>query len=215
MDYRKTLLIAALASLTILGVGSASASASKVCSQSGTGAACGSGHGNVYTGALKGALKAGTALKWTSAFITITCSGSTIGGSITNGETGTGNVTSVAFSSCLDSFGTTCTASTTASTTNPWPVTTTTTKAPDGTAVVKGFTTSFTCPVFGSPVTCHYNSPEAGSAGELVLTGGETAQFDATNVPSVKETGSASLCSETATSSAEYTVTTPDSLYLT
>jgi hypothetical protein len=215
MNLRKMLLLAALVCVGVLVGGTATASASKVCSKSGTGSSCGAGHGNVYTGALKAQLKAGTTLKWTSSFITITCLQSTMEGSITNGETGTGNVTSVAFGSCSNSFGTACTAKTTASTVNPWPVTTTTTKAPNGTAVVKGFTTSFSCTVLGSPVTCNYTSEEAGSKGELVITGGETAQFDATNVPSVKEAGSSSACSATATSSAEYTITTPDSLYLT
>jgi len=206
MKYVRAVVLVA-ASLLIVGSGSASA---KVCSGSGTGAECAAGHGKLYTGELKGKLKTGTQMAWTSGFISIFCNTSEMSGKITDPEKGTGVVTSLSFSACNSGLGA-CSGSTSASVNNPWPVSLTTTTAPNGTAEVSNFTTSFNC----GGVSCKYQNTTAGTKGELVIKGGAPATFVATNLPANVEAPSSGFCSATSTSHAEYTLSTPGSIYLT
>src|SRR5215475_2111741 len=63
MKYSKTCLVALLAAtaLTAFAAPSASAVVTKICSTEGTGAACGAGHGNLYTAKTLTATLVGTA----------------------------------------------------------------------------------------------------------------------------------------------------------
>jgi hypothetical protein len=125
-------------------------------------------------------------------------------GTITNGGTGTGNVESMTFSGCTDSFGGTCTADTSASAANKWPVTTTATKEPhngSGTMTVSNITGKFSCPIG----TCRYTASSASTG----FTGGKPATITATKVTLNREEVSSFGCSATATWTGTYTQTTP------
>jgi len=210
MKYAKMLGLAALAALALMAfVGAGSASA-KVCSTAGVGASCGAGHGNVYTGAVKASLTSGKTAQLVSGFITVNCSESSATGEITNGETGAGNISSLTFGGCTSGLGA-CTAKTSASSVNKWPVTVTGEGTTSGKMVVKNVTGEFTC----AGVTCKYVAAEAGKAGEIVVAGGEPGEIKATKVVLTKEEGSSFLCSNTATWSGEYLISTPNSVFIT
>jgi hypothetical protein len=211
--------IAALALSAFVAPTSAFA-VSALCSNSGTGAQCAGG------GATDKELTAGDTIhavqegsvKLTSGFVTVTCTESTVSLSLTSNTPPVGKITALTFSKCFSNFNTTegsCTASTTASPTNGWPVTATTTTAPNGKMVVENATGSFTCNILGSNTTCIYAAAKVGEKEELKITGGETAHVDAANVTLTKEAGSAGSCSENATWEGTYKVDSPDSLYMT
>ncbi len=214
MKYVKMLglaAVAALALMAVVGVSSAAASA-KVCSTTGTGAACAAGHGTEYTTQkFTGTTVETRTAVLLSGFNVVTCH-SHIEGEITHG--GAGKITSLTFTNCINDslFGASCTASSNASPTNPW----------NGTAVAEGggngrleisseVTGQFTC----VSTNCRYKAANAGTKGEIKVTGGETATVTATKVPLALEQPSSESCSATATWSGTYSVTTPDSLWLT
>jgi len=217
MKHLKMIGLAALAAtalMALVGVGTASA---KVCSTAGAGAACGGSHGSVYTGAISASLTSGKNAVLTSGFITVTCTESSAGGSASGGASSpaTGNLTSLTFGGCTANTGGSCTAKSSASAGNPWPATLTTGTAPNGTMTVTNVTGEFTCTVFGSPVTCRYVATDAGGAGEIVVKGGTPAEIIATSVKLTKEEVSNGLCSNTATWSGEYKISTPTNAFLT
>ncbi len=203
--------VAALALMAVVGVSSAAASA-KVCSTTGTGAACAAGHGNEYTTQKFTGTTTGTRTAvLNSGFNVVTCH-SHIEGEITHG--GAGKITSLTFSHCINDslFGASCTATATASAASPW----------NGTAVAEGGGNGrleVTSPVTGQfsciGTTCRYKAANAGTKGEIKVTGGETATVTATKVPLTLEEPSSEACSATATWSGTYSVITPDSLWLT
>lgn len=198
-------------------IGPASATA-KTCSAAGAGPACGGGHGNVYSGAFAANLKSGTNRIWSSGFYSVFCSESTLEGEITNGEAGTGAVTGFRFGKCsIPELSLSCTLTTPVSASNPWPISIAKTTAPNGQLAIEGFTLTIVC----GELKCTY-SAAAGSKGELVVTGGQTAVIDMTNVPLTKETGTSGCGNSTTFAPSffeserlEYSVTTPDSLYVT
>jgi hypothetical protein len=214
--------IAALALMALVGASSASASG-KICSTSGTGEACAGSHGKLYTGPIHAVLTntTGTAEKHvvlTSGFIQVTCTESTLQGEVTSASTGTGFITALTFSGCTASSGGSCTANSSASTANKWQFTAVASGKGDGngTLVVKTVTGTFTCTVFGSPVTCRYSSAEVGGKGEIDLFGSHTTPIaEATGVPLAKEEVSSGFCSSTATWEGVYDITTPTSLFVT
>jgi hypothetical protein len=218
MKHLKMLGLAALAALAltaVLGVGSASA---KTCSGSGTEAECGVGHGKVYTGAITAKLATGNAL-FQSGFITFSCPASHLSGKITEGEMGTGLIEGLTLGPfCTSNTGQSCTATTTASAAAPWhAVIVSTAGTTNGTMKVKPFKLTTTCAASGflPHVTCSYEASEVGAAGEIVVNGGAPAAVVAAKVPLKKGAGSGASCSETATWSGHYTVSTPASLYIT
>jgi hypothetical protein len=221
MKYMKMLglaAVAALALMAVVGAGTASAAA-VVCSTTGetANATCTTaGSKQVKNGqAIDATLKPGTVAELTSTFDNVKCSTSTVAGQVTNGGTGAGDIESMTFSSCTDSFGGTCTADTSASSANKWPATTTahqnnaeTGEKHDGngTMTVTNITGKFSCPIG----TCRYTA----SSATTTVTGGEPATVTATKVSLNREEVSSFGCSATATWSGTYTVTTPNSLWL-
>jgi hypothetical protein len=211
MKYAKMIGLAALAVLALMAVVAASASANaKVCSTEGTGTACKAGHGKVYKGAVSSHLTAGKSAILESGFIKVTCTESSAGGEITNGETGTGKITSLTFGSCSSGLGA-CTAKTTASAGNPWPATVTTdtpgVENTNGLMDVSNVTGEFTC----AGVTCKYISNSASAT----VDGSDTnPEITASKVALTREEGSSGLCSATATWSGEYQITTPKTLFV-
>jgi hypothetical protein len=193
----------ALACLAIGAIGASGASA-KVCSTEGTGAACGTGHGNVYTGPIDFST---SSVSLTSGFSTITCSESEGKGEITSGESGAGTITSLTFGGCKDNLGNTCTATSSANKAAPWEFTTTLGANTNGLIHIKKSTTEWSCVVY----VCKYTTGEFTG----LVEGGETAMIAFNKVAETKETGSSSLCSATATISGSFKITTPDSLFIT
>jgi hypothetical protein len=209
--------VAAMALMAVVGASSAAASA-KVCStQSGgqAGAACTSPHGNEYTtGKLvaETTTAAGQKATLTSGFITVTCD-SKIEGEVTHG--GSGTITTLDFTDChsnLNPATNSCTANIEGA---PYAMTATSntaTQSPNGTLDINSKVGgNFTC----SGEKCIYSAASAGTLGEIVVTGGETAIVHATKVPLTKQAGSGPLCSGTSNWDGTYTVETPDSLFLT
>jgi len=211
MKYLKILTLAAVAALAIMAMAGASAASAKVCSLSGTGAACGAGHGNEYTGPLNAELETGKTAVLTSTFVNVTCKKSSLTGEITSSSLATGFITSLTFSECSNNLGQTCTATTTASSTNKWHALAVTDTAPNGHLEVSNVTGTFKC----GETDCIYASAKVGAAKELLVAGGSPAVVTASAVPLERETGSSSLCSATAKWDGTYKVTSPTSLYLT
>jgi len=208
---------AALALTAFLGVSVASA---KLCSTSGTGAACTSGK-EMTEGDLIVAKNQGV-IQLTSGFIGVTCSESEV--NVKAGKnTGTvtdATITKLTFADCHSNANTTtnsCTASTTASTASPWSGTDTPTGGGNGKLDVSNVTGSFTCNAFGSNTKCNYTATTVGNGAtpELVVTGSDTTPVvTASNVELKKEEGSGFLCSSTAIWEGTYHVTSPTSLWI-
>ena len=220
MKYPKMLGLAALAAMAVMAFIGAGTASAKICSTAGVGAGCGVGHGSVYTGPIHATLEAGEKAVLTSGFITVSCTESTVHGEITSGEETKGFLDAVTFGGCTANTGGACTANTSASAANHWPAKAFHgAKAPNGNLTVTNVTGSFTCTVFGSPVTCRYTASDAGGGkegkDEIIVTGGEPATINAITVALTKEEVSGGLCSNTATWSAKYWLTTPSSLFIT
>jgi len=223
MKLTKIAAILAIAALAVMAAVTASASASaKLCSTSGTGNACESGHGKVYTGKIVETLKANTqaTLAATGAGATsiLKCSASTTEGEIKSGETGTGVITSQTFSTCTSE--TVCSGATTvatsASTGAPWNMTATTTTAgisnTNGRMDVTGTDITFTLACIGIPI-CTYKAtnPRFDVTGSDVING---AALTSESVVLTRTSGSESTCGTDANWSATYVATTPSTLMI-
>ncbi len=202
---------ATLALTAIVGATSAAGSA-KACSTVGTGPACGSGHGNEYTTQKVKAVTTGTrGTTLASGFNVVTCQ-SQGEGEITH--EGKGILTSTQTSHCINDslFGASCTATLNASPSNPYHAVGIAEGGGDGRVeVTSEITGQFTC----VGITCRYRAANAGTKGEIKVTGGETATITITKVPLLLEEPSSEACSVTATWSSIYTVVTPDSIWIT
>jgi hypothetical protein len=227
MMYLKALsltFVAALALMAFVGVSSASASG-KICSTSGVGTACAGSHGKEYTGTFDASLIETTGGKgevhgvFTSGFVTVTCSASTVTGTITNSATGTGDIEGMTFTGCVNNInGGACTWSSTASPTNKWHLTADANAATNGNGflTVENVQISFTCNILGANRTCFYGSAKVGTKEEIDLFGSDTTPtVEATGIPMEKKVGSDGLCSATETWEARYGITTPSSLWIT
>lgn len=207
--YTKMLGLAAVAALALMAfVGTSGAAASaKVCSTAGTGAACAAGHGNEYTTQNLAASTGAGVATLTSGFARVECP-STMTGTSTHGGSGTITALNFAVASCTSTLGS-CTV---AKATNlPWNSTAVKTTAPNGKLEVSSTVGGeFTC----GGVNCQYSAPNAGTKGEVVVTGGEPAKVTATKVP-MSKIGGSFFCSATSEWDGVYTVTTPSSLFLT
>lgn len=211
MEKMGQLLSAALALLVVCLLGAASPAAAEVCSKSGAGTACGTGHGSLYTGTLSAQLAAGKKFSFTSGAVSVNCSESSLEGEV--GASGSGSLTWLIFANCPNNLGSTCSVASTASNTNRWPFVIKTGIAPSGAMQLEGFTTEFVCNVLGENRLCRYIAQ--GGKMELSVVGGETALLVWSHVPVEKEPVSDPWCSNTAIVEATYAITTPDSLYLT
>lgn len=220
MRYIKIMAIAALTALAVMAVAAGSASASaKVCSTSGGGNACESGHGKSYSGVIKAALTTGTNAKLTASNGgTVTCTESASEGEVSNGETGTGKLTKLTFNSCTST--TICsgatTAETNASTTSPWNATATTTTAgvsnTNGKMDILNTDVTATIKCLGI-TTCIYKAenPTVDITGSDVAGG---ARLNAEAVPLTKTFGSEGTCGTSATWTATYSISSPSTLMI-
>lgn len=222
MKYLKALSLAAVAALALMAFVGVSSASAKVCSTSGEGLACASGHGKEYTGPIVASLIETTGgagevhAVLTSGFIQVTCTTSTVSGTITNAATGTGDIEGQTFAGCTSSFGTTCTANTSASAANKWHSVAVTETAPNGRMEVENITGTFTCPTPFGTVVCRYKKAKVGAAGEIKIFGSDTTPtIEATEVPLEREAESSSFCSTTAKWDGRYEITSPSSLFLT
>jgi len=210
-----TICVVALSALALIAATAPSAPA-KVCSASGSGEACGGTHGFVYSGTVEGSLKTGTSASLTAtnaegkSVSTITCVSSSVKGTVT-GSTAVGNITSVTFANCSSAV---CpngiTASTTASSTNPWPASAVTVTAPNGTLTVEKLEGEFVCSTIIGSVTCRYSASSASGT----VSGGSPATVGLP-VGLAKITGPEAVCGSKADWTGTYTVTAPCSVYLT
>jgi hypothetical protein len=210
-NYAKMLGLAAVAALALMAfVGTSGAAASaKVCSTTGTGAACAGSHGFEYTTQTLSASTGTAYATLTSGFARVECR-STMGGQVTHG--GSGTITSLTFgpkaSECTSTLGE-CTLA--KATGLPWSATAVTGTAPNGTMTVSSTVGGeFTC----GGINCQYSAPSAGTKGEITIKGGEPAVVTATKVP-MSKIGGSPFCSATAEWDGVYTVSTPASLFLT
>jgi hypothetical protein len=219
--YAKAIGLAMVAALAIMAFVGATSASAKICSTSGTGASCEGAHGKEMTkGDVIEASVVGVA-RLTSGFINVTCGESKIVGEITeNGSTVKGDITSLTFGDCHSNVNTStnsCTANTSASSTNKWAITATTSTAPNGNMAVNSTVTgTFTCNagILGTP-TCRYSASSV-PAEKLIITGSDTEPIiHAENVALNKEEVSSGSCSATSTWEATYKVTKPTSLFMT
>jgi hypothetical protein len=213
MKHAKMLGLLAVAALAVMAfVGVSSAAAAKVCSTTGTGAACAAGHGSELTTQALSAKQAATrGIKLTSGFITVECDSSITGEST---HTGAGVITSLTFSNCNSSLGACASAGANASKAVPYAVSTTATGGGNGemTVTANPITGEFVC----AGVTCKYTTTKAGGGnGKLAVTGSDTAPtVVASSIGLTKEEGSSGFCSATATWEGTYNVTSPTSLWI-
>lgn len=208
MRHMKTAVLVLVACSTLLWAIGTEAALGKVCSGAGTGASCGVGHGNVYTGPLKAE---GGRFDFGLSNLAVSCSGSALEGEITKGETGAAKVTSMKFGACFASFGAECAVTTTASSSAPWPLAISVSTAPNGTAILEGFTVTMQC----GAIACRYSTKIMGASGELVVKGGEKARLQFSQPTISKEEPSNVSCGSLTKIAGEYLITTPSSLYVT
>jgi hypothetical protein len=207
MKYLKMLGLAALAALALTAVIGAGTASATLCSTEGTGTSCGGSHGKHMTAGDH--IEATGQAELTSGFINVSCH-SIITIKIVDATAGTGQVTSLVFTGCVDNFGRACTAVTTGL---PWNGSATGTGT-NGTLTVSNVAGNFTCknPFNTSEdVKCNYAAPSASAA----VTGGHSPSAKATGVKLSKQAGSHFLCSNEATWNGTYTLLTPKSLFIT
>lgn len=219
MKSLKIIGLAAIAATALMAMAASSASAAKICSTSGTGTACNSGHGKVYSGTLVGKNSGNVTLAVTNAaggvIHTVVVTTSEIGGSITNGDTGAGNLTKLTFTGASSTLCTNVTVASTASAANPWPFTVTTesgTENTNGTMTISNVTISFSCMFLGVPVTCKYSNVKVPAG----IDGSDTAPKVTVSGAALELEGgnNASVCGIIADFSATYNLTTPTSLFV-
>src|SRR3954468_16615116 len=218
MKYLKIIGLTALAAMALMAVGASSASAAKVCSTAGTGAACGAGHGKVYTGAIAAKNVGNVTLtvfnKANEDINTVTCTTSEAGGTITNGETGTGSITKLTFTGCSSNICSAVSASTNAAT-SPWAsevATEAEKENTNGLMTSKNVTGTFPCTFLGFPVTCKYSA----SAATTKVDGHDTEpKITAEKVPlTTEESSNEAVCGATSTWTGTYRINTPSSLFV-
>ena len=233
MKHLRMLGLAGLALVAFMAIAAASASAkATVCSTDKAtdnthnlpnGTACPGGPAGsfIYSGKIKASVTdpPGVVLQGTedgTLTVTVTCKTSIIEGTI-NGTTGTGSLTVLTFGTCsAPQCSNGVTATTSASSTNPWPATATTTTAGsangNGTLDVNNITLQFDCNIFGLHTICKYEKTEA----QVDFDGNDTApELTAYTIVLFPEAGSSSLCGRHAGLTATYKFTTPTSLWVT
>jgi len=220
MKYLKLIGLTALAALALTAIMATSASAAIVCSTTGTGAACGAGHGKVYTGSIVSKNSGNVVFSVTNAegkvINTITSTTSELAGEVTNGDTGVGKITKLTLTGVTASICTSVSATSSASTTNPWPLSVTTevggSQNTNGTMTIEHFTWTFSCDFLGFSVTCKYARPKV----QVKVAGSDTEPtIIASNVLAELESGNnAAVCGLKADWTGTYKITTPASLFI-
>jgi hypothetical protein len=217
MKHVKRAAFAALAVVALASIFATTASANaKICSTAGTGAACKSGHGNVYTGKVDGKLSG--LFNWTATNAagekraSLTCAESTVEGEVTNGETGSGKITRLLLSQCSSA---TCSSPLSFSIALlPWTFTaeTTTPEVENTNGLLKTgeITGAFGCTYFGIAYTCRYKLASA----TFHVTGSDTAPTMSVDVVTEREEGLEFACGVKADWTATYSITTPSSLFV-
>ncbi len=207
MKHLKMIALAAVtaAALTAL-VGTASASAATLCSNSGSGGNCASG--KAYTGALAAELRPGTTVAITGS-LPMSCTSSAMSGEVTNSSPVEGKLNSLTFSGC-SVFGFGCTFK---SVHTPYKVTA---SGAGGNGTVNVSSGGFGNPAYISTcfgVTCAFETGAGGA--NLALEGSATEpRLRANNVPLIVLSGPEGTCGKTATLNATYAVNTPSSLWI-
>jgi hypothetical protein len=219
MKYLKIIGLAALAAMALTAFAASSASAATtICSTTGTGSACKSGHGNIYTGSVVAKNSGNVILSVTnksgSVINTVTSTSSEVQGTV-NGATATGNITKMTFAGLSSSLCSSVTATTTASEANPWPSTVTTelaTENTNGIMTTSNVTGSFTCTFLGLPVTCKYKT----SSAKTKVVGSDTEPKVVAESISLEadENNNESVCGVAADWKGTYKVSTPASLFV-
>jgi hypothetical protein len=192
--------LAAMALTAVIGVGTASA---KVCSGSGSGAACAGTHGKEFKGLVEAST---TGAKLTSGFFSISCSSEMVD-NVTNSFTGTGTFF-IGFTSCTSSAGACSVAQVGGHSHSVFAAG----LAPNGTLTVATVKLEFGCknPSKVESVVCTYDASNvvlnvSASPGAKIVAGVNLA----------KQAGSNVNCSSEMTWEGEYFVTFPMTLYLT
>lgn len=219
MKYLKLIVLAALAAMALMATAASPASAATVCSTAGTGESCGGSHGKIYTGPIVAKNVGNVVLTVTNSeskvINTVTCTSSEAGGSITNGETGEGDLTKLTFTSCSSTLCSSVSASTTASTSNPWASSVRTDSEvvdTNGIMTTNNVTGQFTCTFLGFPVTCKYKA----SAAETTVDGSDTEPKITANNVTLENDGNTntSVCGTDGDWTGTYKITTPSSLFI-
>jgi hypothetical protein len=196
--------VAALAGLVLtMSIGASTAAATEFCSTN-TSPCTGTMYGPGTK--LSGQLTTGKVATLTNSISNITCQNATMSGAMTStGGSGltpiSGEVTAVAWSNCVTSFGTACTVTVTGL---PWKLTGEKTGETTFNVVVSGSPgVAVSC---GSLINCTFSQTS------LTLSGvnGSPARVTAT---AVGLNTSGGLCPKTASYDAEYDVTAPNPLY--
>jgi hypothetical protein len=191
-------LLAALAAMALMGVGTASAT--RLCPENKSPCAAPYKKGT----SIKAQLVKGTKSVVSSGFVTVECTESTMSGKTTSdGGAGVpvlGEITSVTWKNCQTTSGSSCTASALGT---PWPVQVNGSGG-SGTMTVSGAAGKFSC-----AVTCEYEAKTA----SVAANGGNPARIKASSV-GFSRIGGSFLCSSSATWSAEYEVTSPKPLFV-
>ena len=207
MKHLKMFGLAATAAVALMAVVGAGTAAAKVCSSTGTGAACGGGHGNEYKGQVTAKT---TEAKLTTGLLNITCA-SEIVNTVTNSSTGTGSISEISFTGCIDSEGRACTVATTG---RPYHSVMEAIAAPSGTLTTT-VAVEFTCKNPFNPaenVNCKYH---VSAATPTVIGGALAPRIVTTGVKLNKGAGSHAACSAQLTWDGEYSITAPATLFLT
>ncbi|HYQ77718.1 MAG TPA: hypothetical protein VEP91_01245 [Solirubrobacterales bacterium] len=218
MKYLKIIGLAALAAMALTAFGVSSASAATVCSTEGHGSACKAGHGNQYTGEIHAVNVGNVILTATSSegktVNTVTSTSSTVQGTISDSESGAGSISIMSFAGLSSTLCSSVSATTTASSTNPWPSSVTTdgpSETTNGIMTTSNVTGSFTCSFLGALVTCKYFTSNA----QTTVDGSDTDPLvTAESIPLSWEQGPTSVCGSKADWTGTYTITTPKSLFI-
>jgi hypothetical protein len=218
MTYLRLIGLAAIAAMALTASIASSASAATICSTAGKGIACKSGHGNQYTGSISATNVVNFVLTITNSeghvINVMTATSSTLEGTITNSEEGTGEITKLTVTGLSSSLCSSLTATTTASPTNPWPTTMATdgaTENTNGIMTISNLGLSFTCTFLGLPVTCVYSA----SSGEATLDGSDTEpKITASNVRLTYLSGNKSVCGEGVDWTSTHRLKTPSSVFV-
>lgn len=203
MNILKRAIVAALV-LGVMAVATGDSASAKLCSTAGTGNACLSGHGRVFTGGWAERLTPNKKVTLKTGAFTTECNEAEAAGEYTNGETGAGKITSQTFGSCN------CPLTATASAGSPWTTTATVTTAPNGKVEVEGVKYETTC----LGIKCIYGSAKVGTEKGVEFIGGEKAETKE-NFELTKQTGSSAFCSTIGTFAGEWTIEQPTSSFLT
>jgi hypothetical protein len=188
----RKLALMGLAALMVLAVAASAASATTI--------RTGSATGPTYSGAVAGTNNGNAVLATSSGFGTVTCTSSSLGGSVTSG--GSATISSASWTGCTNNLGQSCTASPLNLNWTGSIVFNSLTTTPNGTMTVSGSPYAGAQVVCGS-TTCNYGASSV-SVGINNPNGTTGSQAIANGVALTKQSGSGFACSASATWTAKY-----------